>query len=204
MLTAMPPSSLWQRTKRSPNTRVSSLMILKLKAFTYQSAVFRGSDAFRWMWLMRNAMRASLCGGAAYEPLTPSTRTSRERVVLIRSALGARYSSQSYQRWACSTLGNSSTTNRLGAQPPSRLLVAPPRTTYRPPYFSMVGGTSFRYSSKPAASVTSTSAMMYAGIGSPPVVVSFRTSHIHRNRDEVRQWDSSTDEPYSSPARRVG
>src|SRR5262245_5134521 len=60
MLTAMPPSSLCKRTKRSPNARVSSLMILKLKAFTYQSAVFRGSDAFRWMWLMRNAMRASL------------------------------------------------------------------------------------------------------------------------------------------------
>src|SRR5262249_37334408 len=60
MLTAMPPSSLWQRTKRSPNARVSSPMILKLKAFTYQSAVFRGSDAFRWMWLIRNAMRASL------------------------------------------------------------------------------------------------------------------------------------------------
>jgi len=27
MLTFMPPSSLWQRTKRSPNTRVSSLVI---------------------------------------------------------------------------------------------------------------------------------------------------------------------------------
>src|SRR5438093_3019148 len=56
MFTPIPPSSLWQRMKRSPKTRVSSLMILKLKALTYHSAVFRGSGAFRWMWLMRNAM----------------------------------------------------------------------------------------------------------------------------------------------------
>src|SRR2546422_8075197 len=42
--------------KRSPNTRVSSPTILKLKARTYHSAVFRGSGAFRWMWLIRNAM----------------------------------------------------------------------------------------------------------------------------------------------------
>src|SRR4029077_20205900 len=47
------PSSLWQRTKRSPNTRVSSETILNAKAFTYQSAVLRGSEAFRWMWLIR-------------------------------------------------------------------------------------------------------------------------------------------------------
>src|SRR5215467_6886920 len=47
----------------------------------------------------------------------------------------------------------------------------------------MVGGTSFRYSSKPAGSVTSTSPMMYAGIGSASKVVSFRTSHIHPNQD---------------------
>src|SRR2546422_10976636 len=42
--------------KRSPNTRVSSPTILKLKARTYHSAVFRRSGAFRWMWLIRNAM----------------------------------------------------------------------------------------------------------------------------------------------------
>src|SRR3989442_11576906 len=42
--------------KRSPNSRVSSPTILKLKARTYHSAVFRGSGAFRWMWLIRNAM----------------------------------------------------------------------------------------------------------------------------------------------------
>jgi len=42
---------------------------------------------------------------ARYELLTPSARIRRERVVLIRSAFDARYSSQSYQRCACSTLG---------------------------------------------------------------------------------------------------
>src|SRR5215475_1466509 len=42
--------------KRSPNTRVSSPTILNLNAFSYHSAVLRGSDAFRWMWLIRNAM----------------------------------------------------------------------------------------------------------------------------------------------------
>src|SRR5262245_10820640 len=46
--------------KRSPNTRVSSPTILNLNAFSYHSAVLRGSDAFKWMWLIRNAMaRAS-------------------------------------------------------------------------------------------------------------------------------------------------
>src|SRR5262250_278669 len=46
--------------KRSPNTRVSSPTILNLNAFSYHSAVLRGSDALRWMWLIRNAMaRAS-------------------------------------------------------------------------------------------------------------------------------------------------
>src|SRR5207245_2279365 len=52
MLTAN-PSSLVQRTKRSPNTRVSSFTILKPNAVTYHSAVLRGSGAFRWMWLIR-------------------------------------------------------------------------------------------------------------------------------------------------------
>src|SRR5712664_1939390 len=60
MLTIMPPSSLWQRTKRSPNTRTSSFRILKPNAFAYHSAVFRGSGAFRWMWLIRYAMRVVL------------------------------------------------------------------------------------------------------------------------------------------------
>jgi hypothetical protein len=59
MFTAMPPSSLMQRTNRSPKTRVSSDTILKLKAVTYQSAAFRGSGDFRWMWLIRNAMVTS-------------------------------------------------------------------------------------------------------------------------------------------------
>ena len=53
MLTAMPPSALWHRMKRSPKLRVVSFTILKSKAFTYQSAVFLGSGDFRWMWLMR-------------------------------------------------------------------------------------------------------------------------------------------------------
>src|SRR5262249_24056990 len=139
-----------------------------------------------------------------YEPLTPSTRISRDRVVLIRSAFGARYSSQSSRPWACPTLGTSSTPSRLGSQPPSSVLVAPPRTTYRPPYFWIVGGTSFRYSSKPAASVASTSAMMYAGISSPsgwyrsgPLIYTETTT-------EVRQWDSSTDGRCSSPVRHAG
>src|SRR5262249_25972811 len=52
------PSSLAHRTKRSPKTRTSSLRILKRKAWTYQSAVFRGSGAFRWMWLIRYGMRS--------------------------------------------------------------------------------------------------------------------------------------------------
>src|SRR6266571_901417 len=59
MFTAMPPSSLWQRMKRSPNTRVSSLTILNPNAPTYHSAVRRGSDALRWMWLIRQAMGSS-------------------------------------------------------------------------------------------------------------------------------------------------
>src|SRR5712692_6318384 len=51
MLTLMPPSALAHRTKRSPNTRTVSLVISKPNAVTYHSAVFRGSGAFRWMWL---------------------------------------------------------------------------------------------------------------------------------------------------------
>ena len=72
MFTAMPPSSLWQRMKRSPNTRVSSLTILKLNALTYQSAVFFGSGDFRWMWLMRNGIVLSTC-------VLGSPRASRPR-----------------------------------------------------------------------------------------------------------------------------
>src|ERR1044071_7787952 len=63
MLTAMPPSALLQRRKRSPNTRTSSLAIWKSNAFTYQSAVLFGSGDFRWMWLMRKPMSTLLDGG---------------------------------------------------------------------------------------------------------------------------------------------
>src|SRR3990170_203870 len=66
MLTARPPSSLTQRTKRSPNTRVSSPTILKLKAVAYHSAVLRGSGAFRWMWLIRYGMRGSSEASAGF------------------------------------------------------------------------------------------------------------------------------------------
>src|SRR6267142_2278946 len=92
MFTAIPPSSLWQRTKRSPKTRVSSLMILKLKALTYHSAVFRGSDAFRWMWLMRNAMVGLLvrmCSGdSVYTPIREVSTMGQldGRTVLITGA----------------------------------------------------------------------------------------------------------------------
>src|SRR5262245_3038300 len=90
----------------------------------------------------------------------PSTSRRRPRDVLRRSAFGARYSSESYQRLACSMLGNSSTTTRFGRQSPSRTSMAPPRTRNRPPYFCTVAGTCFRYSSKFAGSVTSMSTMM--------------------------------------------
>src|SRR5215212_8311166 len=63
MFTLIPPSSLLHRRKRSPNTRVSSLVIWKLNALTYQSAVFFGSGDLRWMWLMRKPMGVSLVDG---------------------------------------------------------------------------------------------------------------------------------------------
>jgi hypothetical protein len=47
---------------------------------------------------------------------TPSTRTTLPLAVRNRSAFSARYSSESYQRRACSMLGNSVTTMRLGFQ----------------------------------------------------------------------------------------
>ncbi|PYN50075.1 MAG: hypothetical protein DME00_06870 [Candidatus Rokuibacteriota bacterium] len=94
MFTPIPPSSLWQRMKRSPKTRVSSLMILKLKALTYHSAVFRGSGAFRWMWLMRNAMTRLLgsCWNVVQELVYTPFREVRKmgqldgRTVLITGA----------------------------------------------------------------------------------------------------------------------
>src|SRR5512145_2546189 len=64
----------------------------------------------------------------------PSTRIILLLAVLKRKAFGPRYSSELYQRLACSRLGNSRTTTRLGCQSPSRVSVAPPRTTKRPPY----------------------------------------------------------------------
>src|SRR5438552_11139027 len=69
MFTLIPPSALLQRRKRSPNTRVSSLVIWKSKAFTYHSAVFFGSGAFRWMWLMRKPMALSLTVGLSARAL---------------------------------------------------------------------------------------------------------------------------------------
>src|SRR5947207_5331909 len=63
MFTLIPPSALLQRRKRSPKTRVSSLVIWKSNAFTYHSAVFFGSGAFKWMWLMRKPMALSLTVG---------------------------------------------------------------------------------------------------------------------------------------------
>src|SRR5581483_2253370 len=67
MDTTMPPSPLVQRMKRSPNTRVSSLTILKANAFSYHSAALRGSGDLMWMWLIRNGIGLSpdnvrLCG----------------------------------------------------------------------------------------------------------------------------------------------
>src|SRR5215510_5210292 len=60
---------------------------------------------------------------------TPSTRIILLLAVLKRKAFGPRYSSELYQRLACSRPGNSRTTTRLGCQSPSRVSVAPPRTT---------------------------------------------------------------------------
>jgi hypothetical protein len=47
MFTFTPPSGEAQRMKRSPKTRVSSLVMVKPNALTYQSAVRRGSGDFR-------------------------------------------------------------------------------------------------------------------------------------------------------------
>src|SRR6266404_3330076 len=84
MLTAMLPSSAWQRMKRSPKTRVSSLTILNANAFSYHSAVLRGSGAFRWMWLIRNAMTISsrddeLAAGERLPPLAGQRHVGRQR-----------------------------------------------------------------------------------------------------------------------------
>src|SRR2546430_716052 len=72
-----------------------------------------------------------------------------------QSAFSAPYPSESYQRRACSMVGTSVTTMRLGFQSPSSVGTWPPRTRNLPPYFSTVPGTCFRYSSNPAGSVTS-------------------------------------------------
>src|SRR5215212_2490331 len=75
MLTAIPPSSLWQRMNRSPKSRVVSPTILKLNALTYQSAVFLGSGDFRWMWLMRNGIvRSQVTSWARPQPAGPRPR----------------------------------------------------------------------------------------------------------------------------------
>src|SRR4029077_4552243 len=83
--------SLVQRMKRSPNTRVSSPTILKLNAPTYHSAVLRGSGDFRWMWLMRNAMRSllSVDGRIAHPRRVPMTRIVSLAVLLALSVPAA-------------------------------------------------------------------------------------------------------------------
>src|SRR5947209_2269803 len=79
MFTIMPPSALWHRMKRSPKTRTSSPRFLKAKASTYHSAVFRGSGAFRWMWLIRYAMDASCGDVESAHCRGPTPRLSRPR-----------------------------------------------------------------------------------------------------------------------------
>src|SRR5262245_46981532 len=66
--------------------------------------------------------------GECLQLQAPSTRIILHLAVLKRRAFGPRYSSELYQRLACSRLGNSRTTTRLGCQSPSRLSAAPPRT----------------------------------------------------------------------------
>jgi hypothetical protein len=90
---------------------------------------------------------------------TPSTITMSVRPAFIRSARGARYSSESYQRWAAARLGNSITTSRVGFQSPSTVWCPPPRTRNRPPYLARVAGTCLRYSSIAGRSVTVTLAI---------------------------------------------
>src|SRR5215467_12873363 len=87
----------------------------------------------------------------------PSTITRFALDALSRMASSGAYSGESYQRRALSTLGNSSSTMRLGCQAPSRTSNFPPRTAKRPPYFSTVAGTSLRYSASPGSSCTSIS-----------------------------------------------
>src|SRR5262252_3421453 len=87
----------------------------------------------------------------------PSTITRFALDALSRMASSGAYSGESYQRRALSTLGNSSSTMRLGCQAPSRTSNYPPRTAKRPPYFSTVAGTSLRYSASPGSSCTSIS-----------------------------------------------
>src|SRR5215831_16546110 len=87
----------------------------------------------------------------------PSTITRFALDALSRMTSSGAYSGESYQRRALSTLGNSSSTMRLGCQAPSRTSNFPPRTAKRPPYFSTVAGTSLRYSASPSSSCTSIS-----------------------------------------------
>src|SRR5580704_1511324 len=91
--------------------------------------------------------------------MTRLARPARSRI-----AFGSRYSSESYQRFACSRLGNSSTTTRFGFQSPSTVWWAPPRTRNRPPYLASVAGTCLRYSSMVIGSVTTRSTMTYAAM----------------------------------------
>ena len=68
---------------------------------------------------------------------------SCESDVACRSAFASAYSGEAHHAFACSTLGNSTRTNRFGDQLPSIVCVFPPRTRKRPPNFSMLGGTIF-------------------------------------------------------------
>src|SRR5579883_2817040 len=96
MLTAMPPSSLWQRMKRSPKGggRTESSTIVKLKARTYHSAVARGSDDFRWMWLMRYGIRPLVQRSSAHALPAPA---KHRRPAGSGPAAGARWSLSGHQ-----------------------------------------------------------------------------------------------------------
>ena len=74
----------------------------------------------------------------------PATTNRSPRDALWRSASSGRYSGEFHHAFARSTLGNSSTTMRFGTKSPSSASTAPPRTRKRPPYFSIVAGTSLR------------------------------------------------------------
>ncbi len=88
--------------------------------------------------------------------INPSTKIISVSAVRCRMALAVAYSSDSHQVLAVAVSGNSTTTKRPGAQLPSKVSTAAPRTIKRPPYALMDAGVSDLYTSYSTGSLTFT------------------------------------------------